>query len=80
MARELGINVHVDVIDVDDPATAERLRFLGSPTIRIDGHDVEPGAEQRGTYAITCRVYHTEQGTSGLPDPVWVRKALMAPR
>lgn len=23
------------------------LRFLGSPTIRIDGHDVEPGADTR---------------------------------
>lgn len=52
---------------------AERLRFLGSPTIRVDGRDVEPGADERTTYAIGCRVY---PNGAGVPDERWLRDAL----
>jgi hypothetical protein len=32
------------IADADD---AQRERFLGSPTVRVDGRDVEPDADQR---------------------------------
>ena len=47
----------VEMIQVTDPADAQAKRFVGSPTIRIDGTDVEgPDAETHG-YAYGCRVY-----------------------
>lgn len=55
---------------------AERLRFLGSPTIRVDGRDVEPGADDRNEFALSCRVYPSPEGTSGLPLRSWVRASL----
>jgi hypothetical protein len=52
------------------------LRFLGSPTIRVDGRDVEPGAEERQEFVLSCRVYRTERGLAGQPDEAWIREAL----
>jgi hypothetical protein len=76
VARETGIDVDVQVVDVPDAAAAQRMRFLGSPTIRVDGHDIEPGADGRTDYVHSCRVFPTEHGLRGQPDASWVRDAL----
>jgi hypothetical protein len=73
---ELGLEpdaVEVRQIDTDDAANAER--FTGSPTIRVDGADVQdPGEEPTG---LTCRVYHLRDGrVSAVPDPDDLRDAL----
>ena len=60
------------------PNDAERLRFLGSPSVRVNGRDVEPGAEERDTFVFACRVYRTPTGFSGQPASEWVRASLMA--
>ena len=65
--------IEIREIDTDDVADAER--FTGSPTIRIDGVDVQdPGEEPTG---LTCRVYHRRDGrVSAVPDPDDLRDAL----
>jgi len=77
--NERGDDVDVVRIDVHDAAEAEALCFLGSPSIRIDGLDVEPGAAERTDYAYGCRVYRTPQGLSGLPSEGWIRTLLEDP-
>ena len=42
VSRELGIKPEVRLVNVPDQATAVRLRFLGSPTVRVGGTDVDP--------------------------------------
>ena len=76
VAAELETDPELALVLVPDQATAAELRFLGSPTVRIDGRDIEPGAEERRDYFVSCRVYRTEQGLSGQPDASWVREAL----
>jgi hypothetical protein len=49
----------VRLVNVETPEDTQRLRFLGSPTIRVNGHDVEPGADQRQDFAYACRIYRT---------------------
>ncbi len=44
-------------IVVKDMTQAERNRFLGSPTIRANGHDLEPGAGSRTDFGLGCREY-----------------------
>jgi hypothetical protein len=73
---EEGAEADVRVIDVPDGAAAARTRFLGSPTIRVEGRDIEPGADERGDFVHSCRVYRTERGLTGEPDPRWLREAL----
>lgn len=75
---ELGLDPDmVAVREVHTDTGAEREHFVGSPTIRIDGVDVQPpGGEPFG---LTCRVYHRRDGRiSPTPDPADVRDALAA--
>jgi hypothetical protein len=73
---ETGAAATVRRVEVADAEAAQAVRFLGSPTIRVDGRDVEPGAEQRTECVLSCRLYRTEQGLRGLPDARWLREAL----
>lgn len=78
VAGELDITPAVETVVVREADTAARARFLGSPTIRVNGRDVEPGAEERRDYVVSCRVYRTRDGLSGQPDESWLRAALAA--
>ena len=71
-----GVRATVHQINVTDEAHAQRLRFLGSPTLRINGTDVEPAAEARTHYALQCRLYRTEAGLAGTPPDDWITMAL----
>jgi hypothetical protein len=77
VSRELGIKPELRLVNVPDQQAAQRLRFLGSPTVRVGGVDVDPGTEDRDDYALSCRVFRTEAGFSGQPDEQWVRDALL---
>jgi hypothetical protein len=73
---------NVVVREIDDEAGADAARFVGSPTIRVDGRDVQP-PEEGEPAALTCRVYHLRDGrVSPVPDPADLRDALTraAPR
>ena len=78
VASEVGVEPDLVVVDVEDAAAAERLGFLGSPTVRVDGRDVETGADGREQFAYSCRVYRSASGLSGLPERAWVAAALRA--
>ena len=52
-------------------------RFVGSPTIRVDGRDIQPPDDE--PVGLTCRVYRLRDGrVSPTPDPADLRDALMA--
>lgn len=61
-------------VETDDDA--QRERFLGSPSVRIDGKDVDPSAQDRTDFGLKCRIYRFEGGQSGEPPEEWVRAAL----
>ena len=66
----------IDDIDATDPAVAATMRFPGSPTIRVDGVDIEPGFTDPGDYTPRCRLYRASAGLRGVPDPAWIDDAL----
>jgi hypothetical protein len=69
-----GLEAEVRVREVLTQAEAEELRFPGSPTIRVDGKDVDPdGSTARP--ALNCRIYRTPDGA---PSPVPTREQLEA--
>ncbi len=53
VARGLGISITLEQILVDTPAQAEALAFLGSPTVQVDGRDIEPVAPVRQDFGLT---------------------------
>ncbi|MGH3033309.1 MAG: DF family (seleno)protein [Gaiellaceae bacterium] len=76
VAAELGLRPEIRLVKVADAEAAARQRFLGSPTVRVKGEDVEPGAEKRGDYALSCRVFTMDRGISAQPER-WIRDALL---
>ena len=75
---DAGLAAEVVVVDVETNEDAQTQHFLGSPTIRIDGRDVEPGSETRTDFARSCRIYRTAEGASGLPPIAFIRAAIAA--
>lgn len=69
----------IELIEIKSDADAERERFTGSPTIRVDGRDVvDPGGDP---VQLACRVYRRRDGgVSPVPDPADLRDALEGAR
>jgi hypothetical protein len=66
----------IELVRVEDADTAEAKRFLGSPTVRVDGRDVEPGADMRTDFGLKCRLFATPDGPRGMPADEWVLRAI----
>lgn len=72
---EAGLSdVPVTTVTVDTQDEADRLGFLGSPTILIDGRDPFPEAGRAP--ALACRLYRHPAGLSGVPPIHPIRQAL----
>jgi hypothetical protein len=74
---DLGIQAEVRTTLIVDQAAAEEARFAGSPTVRVDGRDVEPGSEPASEIWLGCRLYRLEHRFAGQPAETWVRAALL---
>jgi hypothetical protein len=65
----------VEVHHVPTEDDAQRHAFVGSPTIRIDGRDIQPPGDE--PLGLTCRIYRLRDGrVSPTPDPADLRDAL----
>ena len=70
-----GVEIH----HIDSEEEAARVGFAGSPTIRVDGRDVQPPKDE--PVGLTCRLYRLRDGRySPTPDPADLRDALAATR
>ena len=64
---------HVEVSDTADAATRG---FLGSPTIRINGVDVEPSARFGSVVGMCCRTYTVGGARDGAPSTELICQAI----
>jgi len=62
LVAELDLDADVEEVELNSPDDVEPLRFLGSPTVQVDGVDIEPAARVRTDYAMSCRLYDTPDG------------------
>jgi hypothetical protein len=65
--RELHIEADFKAVNVRNERQARRHRFLGSPTIQVDGRDIEP-ARRNDQVSLACRLYRTSDGVTGVPS------------
>ena len=70
-----GIETNVKLVAVNTDEEARRLRFPGSPTIRVADRDLFP-APERENWRQGCRVYATPEGLKGSPTAGMLREAL----
>lgn len=80
LLRAAELPVAIALHRVPDDESAQRERFLGSPTVRVGGRDVEPGAEDRDDFGLKCRLYRVSSGLRGTPLDEWVLDALARAR
>jgi len=53
VAQDLNISVNIEMVTVGTQEQARELRFLGSPTVHIDGLDIEPSARDSVAFGLT---------------------------
>jgi hypothetical protein len=73
---EEGLSAEVLEVNVSEPLIAQEVGFLGSPSIRVNGLDVEPEARRVHTYGIMCRTYTMNGRREGLPSREMLRRAI----
>ena len=70
--RSEGMDAGISEIAVTDEMAARDLRFRGSPTVRINGMDVEPSREQ--SFGLACRLYSSG---GGMPSQELLQRAVL---
>ncbi len=70
-----GLAPEFETVVVADESAAGRERFVGSPSIRIDGLDIEE-ARRADPPSLTCRIYSAGNTRSGVPPEAMLRSAV----
>ena len=74
--REEGVSAEIDEVNVGDASMARKIKFLGSPSIRVNGLDVEAEMRASSDYGLMCRTYAIGGRREGLPSREMLRKAM----
>jgi len=70
-----GVAAKIEIVKVKNNQEAVTLHLRGSPTILMDGVDIDPNSTEQ--FGLGCRVYRLEDGRiSPLPSESMIRKAL----
>ena len=73
--KEGSLEFSIHLLNMKSDEEASRLKFLGSPSIQINGIDLWP--EDRPSYAMNCRMYQTADGLKGWPTLDMIRQKLI---
>jgi len=74
--HKMGLNDEIREIEVDSQDKAEATAFLGSPSVRINGVDIEPSARGAKGFGLTCRTYIDGATRTGLPSRELITAAI----
>ncbi len=72
-----SLEAHLNEVLVSSAAMAQSLRFPGSPTIRINGRDIEPQEKATASFGLMCRLY---ADGNGAPSRQRLRDAIRSAR
>ena len=78
LLERAGVDAEIEERRIDSEGTARRERFLGSPTLRIDGLDVVSSVADSDAYALRCRLYSSGGVLERTPPDEWIIKSLRA--
>ena len=77
VAADLGVDVRGPAHPDQRPGCGRTGAVCGSPTVRVDGRDVDPEGELAAEYTLECRLYWHEHRLAGYPQERLVRDALL---
>lgn len=76
LLKEEGIAAEISEVKISDEKTAQAIGFLGSPSIRINGLDVEAAVQSSKDFGMMCRTYFEGGKQVGLPSRESIRAAI----
>jgi MerT mercuric transport protein len=76
LLREEGVSAELLEVNVSDASIAQEVGFLGSPSVRVNGLDVEPEARTAREYGMMCRTYSVDGRREGLPSREMLGQAI----
>lgn len=74
--RASSVSASVRIIRIETPERATELKFLGSPSVRVEGEDVEVHARASDRFGLMCRTYNG--GTERAPSVEIIAAAIKA--
>ncbi len=77
LMRELDVMGGLIEIEIADEKAAVEHEFPGSPTVRVNGRDIEDGNGTVQEYGFKCRVYYENGKANSCPSEVLLRDALL---
>jgi hypothetical protein len=75
-----GLSAEVRQILIKNDDDARAHGFPGSPTVRVNGRDIEDVSSQQLLIGFACRTYLVEGKSQGLPPRSWLEQAVRAAR
>ena len=72
----MGLHDDIRYMEVDTHEKAEASLFLGSPSVRINGVDIEPSARDAKVFGLSCRTYVDGATRTGLPSRELISAAI----
>jgi hypothetical protein len=76
LVREERVSAEVLEVKVSGASIAQKVGFLGSPSVRVNGLDVEAEARTAREYGMMCRTYSVGGRREGLPSREMLRQAI----
>jgi hypothetical protein len=74
--RAEGVPVGVDEVPINNYEDASLHAFPGSPTIRVNGQDIENIPADRLAVGFACRTYHVDGRPQGVPPRFLLEQAI----
>jgi hypothetical protein len=74
--RSAGMLDSVEQLEIRTNADAQEWFFLGSPTVRVNGHDIEPEARGVEHFGLGCRSYADNGLRAGMPSEELIQRAI----
>lgn len=78
--KELGIDVDLELVNIQTREDAKKYHFTGSPGLLINGKDIDPLAKDAPVVLKSCKIYRTEEGMKMMPIKRMIVEAILEAR
>lgn len=76
LEKEHNTKFEIREVEVKDDEEAERIGFPGSPTIKVNGKDIDPEGAEKNVKGLTCRVYNIDGKFLPLPPYEFIKQRI----
>ncbi|GBD03991.1 hypothetical protein HRbin19_01297 [bacterium HR19] len=76
--KSQGHEIELTLYEVRTDEEAEELRFPGSPTILVDGKDIDEEGARQNPVGLTCRVYNINGKILPVPPLEFIRERIIS--